>query len=304
MTKRSITLFLALTVFSNIYAEQPTDLRLETDTEETFTEEVLNREPKKINKKPICGKKGLGKDKQKMHLKSVRHQSETRCRKRSNFTNIFSNKLPEKKQTKKLNFYVSANSGKVYHDNSEILVEGIKTIGKRVSTLTKNTIIEFIAAKEIKSIENFKGEIDFQWLNSIALGYYAGENGQVDFEAMYSKVKIKDSSENKIFDETAGIFAFLLNLYYNPNTKDAKCTPYIGLGVGPTVFRLKKFNGSPEELMPMNVPWFAYQIKLGVSYSIIPEIRTFLGYRYFSIPIPVADDISTHNIEAGLQFNF
>jgi len=56
--------------------------------------------------------------------------------------------------------------------------------------------------------------------------------------------------------------------------------------------------------MPLNVPWFAYQVKLGVSYSIIPEVKAFLGYRYFSIPIPVADDISTHNIEIGFMFSF
>ncbi|NSM56622.1 P44/Msp2 family outer membrane protein, partial [Wolbachia endosymbiont of Atemnus politus] len=34
------------------------------------------------------------------------------------------------------------------------------------------------------------------------------------------------------------------------------------------------------------------------------EVKALLGYRYFSIPVPIADDISTHNIEIGLIFNF
>lgn len=212
-----------------------------------------------------------------------------------------------KEKSKKLDFYVSANGGKVYHDNSETFVKGIKTIGERVLTLVESHygfMVKNIVANEIKSIRQFDGKIDFQWLNSISLGYYAGENGRVDFETMYSIVNIENSNSPTVFDKSASIFAFLLNFYYNTSVQDTQFAPYIGLGIGPTVFRLKRINGSPQNSMPLDVPWFAYQIKLGVGYSIIPEVKTFLGYRYFSVPIPVADDISTHNIEVGLIFNF
>ncbi|WOE64590.1 P44/Msp2 family outer membrane protein [Wolbachia endosymbiont of Zaprionus tsacasi] len=214
---------------------------------------------------------------------------------------------PTKEKSKKLDFYVSANGGKVYHDNSEIFVKGIQEIGKRVLTLVESHygfIIKNIVADEMKSIQQFDGKIDFQWFSSMSLGYYAGENGKIDFEAAYSIANIEDSNSPPVFDKSASIFAFLLNFYYNPSVQDTQFAPYIGLGIGPTVFRLKRINGSPQNSMPLNVPWFAYQIKLGVDYSIIPEIKTFLGYRYFSVPIPVADDISTHNIEVGLIFNF
>lgn len=214
---------------------------------------------------------------------------------------------PTKEKSKKLDFYVSANGGKVYHDNSEIFVKGIQEIGKRVLTLVESHygfIIKNIVADEIKSIQQFDGKFDFQWFSSMSLGYYAGENGKIDFEAAYSIANIEDSNSPPVFDKSASIFAFLLNFYYNPSVQDTQFAPYIGLGIGPTVFRLKRINGSPQNSMPLNVPWFAYQIKLGVDYSIIPEIKTFLGYRYFSVPIPVADDISTHNIEVGLIFNF
>lgn len=222
-----------------------------------------------------------------------------------------------KEKSKRLDFYVSANVGKIYHDNSETFVKGIKEIGKRfinlINTanpdlsLQEKVVSLFIKAglvDEIQSIEKFKGEINFQWLRSVSLGYYAGENGRVDFEAIYSTANIEDSNSPPLFDKSASVFAFLLNFYYNSNIRDTQFAQYIGLGIGPTVFRLKKINGSPENSIPLNVPWFAYQIKLGVDYSIIPEVKTFLGYRYFSIPIPIADEISTHNIEVGLIFNF
>jgi opacity protein-like surface antigen len=219
-----------------------------------------------------------------------------------------SRKYDEKEATsvkdKRLNFYISANSGKIYHDNSEIFMNGIKAIGERVLTLVKNPIVKNIVEDEIKSIQQFDGKIDFQWLSSISLGYHAREDGRIDFETMYSWANIKSDNPLPVFDKSVSIFAFLLNFYYNPSIQDTQFAPYIGLGIGPTVFRLKKVNGSPKNSMPLNVPWFAYQVKLGVNYSIIPEVKAFLGYRYFSIPIPVADDISTHNIEIGLIFSF
>ncbi|NUY39827.1 P44/Msp2 family outer membrane protein [Wolbachia endosymbiont of Litomosoides brasiliensis] len=208
---------------------------------------------------------------------------------------------------KKLNFYVSANSGKTYSDNSEIFINGIKAIGERASILVESrygTIIKNIVADEIESVKKFDGKIDFQWLNSISLGYYAGENGRIDFETMYSKVNIKNGNSPPVLDRSASIFSFLLNFYYNPSIQDTQFAPYVSLGIGPTVFRLKKINESPQNSMPLNVPWFAYQVRLGVNYSITPEIKTFLGYRYFSIPIPIADNISIHNIGIGLIFNF
>ncbi|QOD38784.1 outer membrane protein [Candidatus Wolbachia massiliensis] len=205
---------------------------------------------------------------------------------------------------KKRDFYVSINGGRIYYDNSETFVNGIKAIGERCITLVKNPIVKNMVACEIESIQQFNGKIDFQWLSSVSLGYYAGENGRVDFEAMHSKANIKDGNSTPIFDKSANIFAFLLNFYYNPNIQGAQFAPYISLGIGPAVFKLRRINGSHQNSMPLNIPWFAYQIKLGVDYSITQEVTTFLGYRYFSIPIPIADDISTHNVEVGLTFNF
>lgn len=308
ITKISITLFLIFIpcvyffityISNNTHIEQAQPLRLETDNNESVihSEEVTEKEIlindlkyQELESSPIEQPSILQVADQKNMWSRIADQAE-----------------PTKEKSKKLDFYVSANGGKVYHDNSETFVKGIKAIGERVLTLVESHygfIIKNIVANEIKSIQQFDGKIDCQWLNSISLGYYAGENGRVDFETMYSIVNIENSNSPPVFDKSASIFAFLLNFYYNPSVQDTQFAPYIGLGIGPTVFRLKRINGSPQNSMPLNVPWFAYQIKLGVNYSIIPEIKTFLGYRYFSIPTPVADDISTHNIEVGLIFNF
>ncbi len=308
ITKISIALFLIfipcvyffITYISNsTHIEQVQPLKLETDNDESVirSEEVTEKEIlindlkyQELESSPIKQPSILQVADQKNMWSRIADQAE-----------------PTKEKSKKLDFYVSANGGKVYHDNSETFVKGIQEIGKRVLTLVESHygfIIKNIVANEIESIQKFDGKIDFQWLSSISLGYYDGENGRVDFETMYSKVNIENSNSPPVFDKSASVFAFLLNLYYNPSIQGTQFAPYIGLGIGPTVFRLKRISGSPQNSMPLNVPWFAYQIKLGVDYSIIPEVKTFLGYRYFSVPIPVADDISTHNIEICLIFNF
>ncbi|MBA8754943.1 P44/Msp2 family outer membrane protein [Wolbachia endosymbiont of Drosophila bicornuta] len=302
ITRISITLFLIfiscvyffITYISNdTHIEQVQPLKLETDNNKS----VIRSEEVTAKETPI----------KYQELESSPPSVFQVADQKNMWSRIADQAEPTKEKSKKLDFYVSANGGKVYHDNSEIFVKGIQEIGKRVLTLVESHygfIIKNIVADEIKSIQQFDGKIDFQWFSSMSLGYYAGENGKIDFEAAYSIANIEDSNSPTVFDKSAGIFAFLLNFYYNPSVQDTQFAPYIGLGIGPTVFRLKRINGSPQNSMPLNVPWFAYQIKLGVDYSIIPEIKTFLGYRYFSVPVPVADDISTHNIEVGLIFNF
>lgn len=216
---------------------------------------------------------------------------------------------PQLQDDKVYGFYTSIGGGRVFYDTSKVFIKGIKAIGERVNDLVKedsylSAFIKRIVAKEVDDINQFKGTIDFQWLGSSSLGYHVKENGRVDFEIMHSQINIKNSSDTPVFDKSASILALLLNLHYSPTIKNTKFAPYIGLGIGPTIFRLKKFSKSLQNPIPLNVPWFAYQAKLCVDYSIIPEMDLFLGYRYFSIPIPVADDITTHSIEVGLRFNF
>ncbi|WP_353277447.1 outer membrane protein [Wolbachia endosymbiont (group B) of Villa cingulata] len=281
-------------ISNNTHIEQVQPLKLETDNNESVihSEEVTEKEvPIKCQELESSSPSVFQVANQKNMWPSIADQAE-----------------PTKEKSKKLDFYVSANGGKIYSDSSEVFVQGIRAIGKRVLALAEGRyggfLLDLFLGDEIKNIKKFNGKIDFQWLSSISVGYYAGENGRVDFETMYSKVNIEDSNSPPVFDKSASVSAFLLNFYYNPNVQNTQFAPYIGLGIGSTVFRLKRIDKSSKNLMPLNVPWLVYQIKLGVDYSVIPEVKTFLGYRYFNIPTPIADDISTHNIEVGLMFNF
>ncbi len=281
-------------ISNNTHIEQVQPLKLETDNNESMihSEEVTEKEvPIKCQELESSSPSVFQVANQKNMWPSIADQAE-----------------PTKEKSKKLDFYVSANGGKIYSDSSEVFVEGIRAIGKRILALAEGRyggfLLDLFLGDEIKNIKKFNGKIDFQWLSSISVGYYAGENGRVDFETMYSKVNIEDSNSPPVFDKSANVSAFLLNFYYNPNVQNTQFAPYIGLGIGSTVFRLKRIDKSSKNLMPLNVPWLVYQIKLGVDYSVIPEVKTFLGYRYFNIPTPIADDISTHNIEVGLMFNF
>ncbi|WP_254229746.1 P44/Msp2 family outer membrane protein [Wolbachia pipientis] len=281
-------------ISNNTHIEQVQPLKLETDNNESVihSEEVTEKEvPIKCQELESSSPSVFQVANQKNIWPSIADQAE-----------------PRKEKSKKLDFYVSANGGKIYSDSSEVFVEGIRAIGKRILALAEGRyggfLLDLFLGDEIKNIKKFNGKIDFQWLSSVSVGYYAGENGRVDFETMYSKVNIEDSNSPPVFDKSASVSAFLLNFYYNPNVQNTQFAPYIGLGIGSTVFRLKRIDKSSKNLMPLNVPWLVYQIKLGVDCSVIPEVKTFLGYRYFNIPTPIADDISTHNIEVGLMFNF
>ncbi len=249
ITKISITLFLifipcvyfCITYISNTHIEQVQLLKLETDN----NEDVMHSEE-------VTEKKILINDLKYQELESspTEQPSILQVADQKNMWSRIAdqadNEQPTKEKSKKLDFYVSANGGKVYHDNSETFVKGIKAIGERVLTLVESHygfMIKNIVANEIKSIKEFNGKIDFQWVNSISLGYYAGENGRVDYEAMYSRANIENSNSPLLFDKSASIFAFLLNLYYNPSFQNTQFAPYIGLGIGPTVFRLKRING-------------------------------------------------------------
>lgn len=244
ITRISITLFLIfiscvyffITYISNdTHIEQVQPLKLETDNNKSVirSEEVTAKEiPIKYQELESSPPSVFQVADQKNMWSRIADQAE-----------------PTKEKSKKLDFYVSANGGKVYHDNSEIFVKGIQEIGKRVLTLVESHygfIIKNIVADEMKSIQQFDGKIDFQWFSSMSLGYYAGENGKIDFEAAYSIANIEDSNSPPVFDKSASIFAFLLNFYYNPSVQDTQFAPYIGLGIGPTVFRLKGLMGHPK----------------------------------------------------------
>ncbi len=204
-------------------------------------------------------------------------------------------------EEKKRDFYFSVSGGKTHSSNPNAVVSSMNVITKEIANTVK-VIYENRADGEINAmhtkINPFKDStIDFQWLGSAALGYHVGGNGKIEFEAINSNMKIINTSDTK----EASLWAIMSNLYYNPTIKNIPFTPYVSIGAGPVNF---KFASELKDNVNINLPWFAYQAKLGIAYSFIPELKISLGYRCFNIPIPIADSVATHNVEVGLIFNF
>lgn len=204
-------------------------------------------------------------------------------------------------EEKKRDFYFSVSGGKTHSSNPNAVVSDMNVITEEIVTIAK-IVYENRADNEINAIHikinPFKNStIDFQRFGSAALGYHVGGNGKIEFEAINSNMEIAKTSDTK----EASLWAIMFNLYYNPTIKNIPFAPYVGIGVGPVNF---KFASELKGNVNINLPWFAYQAKLGIAYSFIPELKISIGYRCFNIPVPIADSVTTHNVEVGLIFNF
>ncbi|WP_250296500.1 acyloxyacyl hydrolase [Wolbachia endosymbiont of Oedothorax gibbosus] len=114
----------------------------------------------------------------------------------------------------------------------------------------------------------------------------------------------------------------LVNVYYDIAIEDMPITPYVGVGVGAAYIStpLKTaVNGQNSKF------GFAGQVKAGVSYDVTPEIKLYVGARYFGSyganfdgqktdpkdPTKQVTDAGAYKVlystvgaEAGLMFNF
>ncbi|UWI83384.1 outer membrane protein [Wolbachia endosymbiont of Howardula sp.] len=213
-------------------------------------------------------------------------------------------------KTKKSDFYISMYRSKVYQDTPEKFIRCITSIREKIlGWIDEDQYIHVMLKKmitgEINKILHFNGHIDFYWLNNIAVGVKIGDNTRLDLEAMYSEITIRNSHDiTSSIDHSLTMLALLTNIYYNPHVQDTRFTPYVGFGIGPTVFRLQTLTPLSHNSISIDLSLFVYQLKCGINYSILPTLRTCFGYRFFNIPMPIAGAISTHSIEAGLVFDF
>lgn len=199
-------------------------------------------------------------------------------------------------EEKKRDFYFSVSGGKTHSSNPNAIMNGMSAIINNIDNSMRAD--GKINRVYMGFIGPFNGSTtDFQWLSSAALGYHVGGNGGVEFETVNSSMKIKKTRDTR----EASLWAIMFNLYYNPTIKNIPFAPYVGIGVGPVNF---KFASKLKDNININLPWIAYQAKLGIAYSLIPEFKISLGYRCFNIPVPIVDSITTHNVEVGLIFNF
>ncbi|MDD9331878.1 MAG: P44/Msp2 family outer membrane protein [Wolbachia sp.] len=234
----------------------------------------------------------------------------------------------EQSKTQKHDFYLSLSCGRTILHNAQDILDSIKKLCKS-DIKDRYPAVELFFGHVLTSIDKCEAKTDFQWLGSMALGYYIRNNGRFEFEAAYFQGIIKSNSKHlkeslKALHEVIsieksllknvdtincsgkiGMYTIMPNLYYNPSIKNTSFAPYIGFGVGLMGAKLI-FDQSDDnkERKSLKLPWIAYQVKLGFNYSLTQKAKMSFGYRYFNIPLPIVSSIASHNVEVGIIFYF
>lgn len=119
--------------------------------------------------------------------------------------------------------------------------------------------------------------------------------------------------------------SYMLNAYYDIPLENSPLRPYVGLGVGVYETKLRSLTneglanvppefGGPFIFNGTSDRPFAYQIKLGASYRVNPNLDLAFGYRYFrgdallfegtQIGDLTPSGAKLHVLEAGLRYSF
>ncbi len=101
------------------------------------------------------------------------------------------------------------------------------------------------------------------------------------------------------FDGDSSSLGTMLNLYYDFHN-NTRVTPYVGAGLGFSSIHLTDFGSKVV---------FAYQAGAGIEIELNRALSVDLGYRYFGTTKAskynvTGYDNSSHNLIAGLRFNF
>ena len=143
-----------------------------------------------------------------------------------------------------------------------------------------------IATTEYKTGYGFNTEI----------GTKLTEGLRAELEYSYRHHKI-DKINGAPFSANQESHAIMANAYYDIGTGTA-ISPYIGGGIG--------YGGLKDHSDFYD--GFAYQGMAGLNYRIRNDLVAYTGYKYFSIVNPkdkgIEINYDTHNVEAGLRFEF
>ena len=148
---------------------------------------------------------------------------------------------------------------------------------------------------------------------SAAVGFHLTERVRLEGELGYqttplSKFAFALEPHNRRGD--ARRFSVLGSAYYDLHNP-TPFTPYIGGGLGVAwvvIDDAQVRSGATAEAVTERTTVFAYQLGLGASYHLTPEVKLDLGYRYYAtaeLPLEQADmSHASHNLYAGLRFAF
>lgn len=160
---------------------------------------------------------------------------------------------------------------------------------------------------DIKGEFGDEGEISFDTgfgiTAAIGNAYENGLRGEVEFGYRTSDVDEYDSDFGS--GSTNGdisTISLMVNGYYDFMPKETIC-PFIGAGIG-----YVNIEDDFDELGSADDNVFAYQVAAGVAYTINPQTKIDVQYRYFDTDDGDFDGLEfeygTHNVMLGVRYSF
>jgi len=148
---------------------------------------------------------------------------------------------------------------------------------------------------------------------SAAVGFHLTDRVRLEGELGYQTTplsKFAFAIEPRNLRGDASRFSVLGSAYYDFHNR-TPVTPYVGGGLGLARVAIDEANfrdGATTAASKESATVFAYQLGLGASYPLTPEVNLDLGYRYSAtakLPLEQADlSHASHNLYAGLRFAF
>lgn len=152
---------------------------------------------------------------------------------------------------------------------------------------------------------------DAGWAAGAALGYRFG-SFRVEGELTYQENDIDETTGFGVGIESSGdvnTTAFLVNGYYD-FTNSSAFTPFITAGLGYANVEINDYTltGSGLSGFSDDDSVFAYQVGVGVGYSVTENVIIDARYRYFATEDPEFDTTEaegdSHNFLLGVRFCF
>jgi outer membrane protein OmpA-like peptidoglycan-associated protein len=159
---------------------------------------------------------------------------------------------------------------------------------------------------------NTKYEFETGWAGIVGVGWGYGNGIRVELEGGYRTNDVDKASTGTANGDT-NAWSLMLNGLYDVNT-GTSFTPYIGAGLGLARVKFDDVTvpGGTTRIDDSDTT-FAYQGLLGIAYTLAPQWKIDLGYRYFVAHDPefnastgakVESEYRSHTVLLALRYEF
>jgi OOP family OmpA-OmpF porin len=159
---------------------------------------------------------------------------------------------------------------------------------------------------------NTEAQFDTGWAALGTVGYGFGNGLRLEFELGYRDNDIDSVSGVANAGGSVNVWSGMINALYDIPT-GWPITPYVGLGAGYARVKADSVNVSGTAIMDDSDSVFAYQGILGAAYSLTPNLKLGLDYRYFATLDPefttntgvtVDSEYAAHTVLVALRWEF